>query len=86
MWCACVRERRETGEGARAVPSLPVDHERERDGREGARAPCLAVLPARVVVWAQLVDATPPPAAGVDVSCLVGLRWGLQPEAVDAAG
>jgi len=74
--------------GAGLLPAVDAAAAAGRAAAEdkGARAPCLAVLPARVVVWAQLVDATPPPAAGVDVSCLVGLRWGLQPEAVDAAG
>jgi hypothetical protein len=45
-----------------------------------------AVLPRRVRVLARLVDATPRPAAGVDVSALGGLRWGLQPERVEGGG
>ena len=52
----------------------------------GAAAPRATVLPSRVRILARLVDATPRPAAGVDVSALVSLRWGLQPERVDVAG
>ena len=52
----------------------------------GVAAPCATVLPSRVRILARLVDATPREAAGVDVSALASLRWGLQPERVDVAG